>query len=794
MAEHAEIARLAQLAQNTGSAGSPATLQTPVTSATAAAPATPGTPATSATPATAGTPAPAGTPAAGSPAAPATSGTPAPAGTPAAPEPTWPDAASRRLIGKRISRLDGPAKATGAAKYTYDVHRPGMLYGKVLRCPHAHARVKKLDLSRTEKAPGVKAVLVLHGEGSEIQWALDEVAAVAATSEQMAADALRAAVVEYELLPHFVSEEVLENAPKTKPGEEQLVGDPEKAMAGAAVRVKGHYGLPVVAHNCLEAHGQICEWKGDNLTAWCSTQAVSAAATQFAEQLGISAANVEVITEYMGGGFGSKFNIDSWGPVCAKLARQAGAPVRLMLERDAELTVAGDRPSAFADIEVGAAADGALVAWVSKSWGSGGLGGAGSPPLPYIFEIPNRRHRHTSVPTNTAASRAWRAPNHPQACLLTFAALDDTAAALGMDPLAFVTRNLALAGARARAFGEELVVAERLMDWKARWRPRGAGGSTPGTVRRGLGLALQVWGGRGHASHCDVTVYPDGGVEAKLSTQDLGTGTRTVVAIVLAETFGLPLEAVKVRIGDSRLPASGGSGGSTTVGGVSSSTRRAALNALDLVFAKVAPRLGAAAPGELEAADGVVRVKAHPERRLPWRQAAAALGVSPVTASGANPGPGKLTDSGTAGVTMADVEVDVETGLVAVLKMVAVQEGGLIIDAKTAESQVYGGLIMGVSYALAEEKVIDPVSGRMLNVDFDGYKLAGIADVGELVVHLMSGPGYDERGVIGMGEPTVIGPGAAISNAVANAIGVRVPQLPLTPDRVLDALEKGRAA
>jgi xanthine dehydrogenase YagR molybdenum-binding subunit len=705
---------------------------------------------------------------------------------------SWPEAADRRLIGRAISRLDGPAKVTGSAKYTYDVHRPGMLYAKVLRCPHAHARVARLDLSQVEKMPGVRAVLVMQGEGSEIKWALDEVAAVAATSEELADDAVRAAAaaVRYEVLPHHVDDLHLEKAPKTRPGEAETVGDPDGELARSAVRMRGRYGLPLVAHNCLEAHGHICEWQSaDHLATWSSSQAVSAAATQFAEGLAIPASNVEVHTEYMGGGFGSKFNIDSWGLVCARLARLAGAPVRLMLERDAELTVAGDRPSAYADIEMGASPDGAINAWFSNSWGSGGLGGAGSPPIPYVFEVPNRRHRHTAIPTNTAASRAWRAPNHPQACLITMSALDDMAHQLGMDPLAFLRKNLHMTGSRQDFFGQELEVADRLMDWSRRWQRRG---SAKGVVRTGLGLSLHVWGGRGHAANCDVTVFPDGEVEARISTQDIGTGTRTVVAIVLAETFGLPLAAVRVRIGDSRYPTAGASGGSTTVGGVSSATRRGAVDALAQVLAKVAPQLGVEAD-RLEAVDGQVRVKGEAGRAIPWRKAAGALGVSPVTARGTNPGPGDLINSGSAGVGMAAVAVDVETGIVRIEKMVAVQECGLIIDLKTAESQVYGGMIMGISYALSEEKVIDPVTGRMLNVDFDTYKMAGIGDTGELVVHMMTGPEFDRRGVVGLGEPPVISPGAAIANAVANAIGVRVPYLPLTPQRVLDALA-GRTA
>lgn len=578
---------------------------------------------------------------------------------------TWPDAKSRRLIGQRISRLDGPVKASGRAKYTYDIKRPGMLYAKVVRCPHAHAKVTKIDTAAAEKMPGVKAVRVIQGPGSEIQWSLDDVAAVAAVSEAAAEDAARAIVVEYEVLPHFVKEERIADAPNVKPGQEETVGDPDAALASSATRVKGTYGLPIAAHNCMEAHGQIVEWTSpDSLTAWCSTQAVAGVASQFAEGLSIPATNVHVITDYMGGGYGSKFSVDRWGIECAKLAKDAGAPVRWMLERRAELATAGDRPSAYAEVEVGVKEDGTINAWVSKSWATGGLGNAGNPPIPYLFQIPNRRHQHSAVVTNKASSRAWRAPNHPQSCFITLSALDDAAAALGMNPLDLVLKNLSLVGPLEKVYREEFEVADQLMGWRQRWHPRGD--KTAGPVKQGLGLSLHTWGGRGHRSNCEVTLHPDGLAEAKIASQDLGTGTRTVIAIVLAETLGLPLDGVRVSIGDSRYPASGGSGGSTTVGGVSSATRRAAVNLLNLAFPKVAAQLGTT-PDTLEAADGVIRVKAEPAKKMTWRQAAALFGQTPLTATGANPGgqgEAELTSSGVGGVQMADVSVDVETGVV----------------------------------------------------------------------------------------------------------------------------------
>jgi xanthine dehydrogenase YagR molybdenum-binding subunit len=366
-------------------------------------------------------------------------------------------------------------------------------------------------------------------------------------------------------------------------------------------------------------------------------------------------------------------------------------------------------------------------------------------------------------------------------------ALEDAAAAIGMDPYDFFMKNIELTGQRAPIYSEELKIAADLIGWKKNWHARGD--KTTGYVKRGLGLSIHTWGGLGHPSDCDLTVQPDGSVELKMGTQDLGTGTRTALNIIVADTLGLPLNAVKVTIGDSRYPASGGSGGSTTIGGISASSRRAALDALDQIIAKAAPALDAK-PEDVEAVGGSIRVKGNPSKSLTWAQACSKMGATPLTVRGKNPGPGKLTDQGVGGVQMADVSVDIETGIVRINKIVAVQDCGLIIDLKTAESQVYGAMIMGVCWALYEEKIMDPKTGRMLNPNMEFYRLAGIADIGELVVHMMTGKGYDERGVIGLGEPPAVSPGAVISNAVANAIGVRVPYLPLTPDRVLAALEK----
>ena len=779
----------------------------------------------------------------------------------------WPDPSTQPLIGKKISRLDGPDKSSGRAKYTYDYNPEGLLAGKIVRCPYAHARIKSIDTGAAEKMPGVKAVEIIQKTGTEIFWAGDEIVGVAAVDEPTAEDALRAIKVEYEVLPHFISDaeppkniapatgpisqddfesleenqvpdeeviaaikqrgisftpeekwikamegegvdkkviEALRSAKVLPPSAEkspfkrtaqQKQGDPDAAFASAAAVQEGLYGIPCIVHCCMESHGSVSEWPGSNdLTVHISTQNLSGIAAQLAEPLNVPASNIRVLQQNVGGGFGSKFAADRWDVVAARLSKSAGGkPVKMMLARNEEFEVAGMRPSAYARVKTAADKGGKLTAWQSNSWGTGGMGGGGTPPIPYIFEVPNQRKQHTAVMTNQGSARAWRAPNHPQAALITMAAFEDLAAKLNMDPLEMLRANLDLTGPRANVYRDELQIADELMGWKKSWHPRGD--KTAGPVKRGLGLSIHTWGGRGHNSDQDLTINPDGSVDVKLGSQDLGTGTRTIIAMIIADTLGIPLERVTVHIGDNRYPPSGGSGGSTTVGGVSSAARRAAVDARDQLFAKVAPALKAQ-PEELEAVNGAVRVKADPSRSLAWKDACARIGAVPVNNRGKNPDKSKppdLTNSGVGGVQMADVSVDVETGIVRVNKMVAVQDCGLVINVKTAESQVKGALIMGISYALYEEKILDPVTGRVLNPNLEFYRLAGLNDIGELVVHMMTGKGYDERGVIGLAEPPVVSPGAAISNAVANAIGVRVPFLPLTPGRVLTALEEGGA-
>jgi xanthine dehydrogenase YagR molybdenum-binding subunit len=714
------------------------------------------------------------------------------------PEPNygWPPKEKRRVIGKRVSRIDGPAKASGRAKYGFDINQPGLLFGALLTCPHAHARVRSVDTKEAQALKGVTAVEVISGPGTEIQWAGTEVAAVAAVTEEIARDAVRRIKVDYEILPHAVKEDDLKAAgARSKPAGEVLVGDPDDAFKKADVISEGEYAIPVLQHCCLEPHGQVVMWKGDSIEYWPSTQNVSGIGGDLAKSLEVPAASVHVHQDHMGGGFGSKFSADRWGVVAAKLSKASGGrPVKLFLDRRTELEIAGGRPSGFARIKLGARKDGTILAWESHSWGTSGVGGGGvaATQLPYVFtNIPNKRVNHTGVITHTGPARAWRAPNHPQASFLTCCAIEDLAARLNLDPLEVFDKNFQYT-ARPEVYRAQLRKAAELIEWKKLWHPRGQSG--PGPVKRGLGIGVATWGGLGHASDCRTTIHPDGSVEVELGSQDLGTGTRTVIAMVAAETLGLQVSQIQVKIGDNRYPPSGGSGGSTTVGGVSASTRKSTMNALQKLFEAVAPGLGVP-PDQLEAVDGKIQVKGNPAKSLTWKAACQKLGVKPIVEMGQNnpKNPMGLISQGVGGIQIADVSVDTETGVVKLNRLVAVQDCGLIINPKTAESQVYGACIMAICGALFEERIMCQQTGRFLNADMEFYKLAGIDDIGEIIVHLDITPEHDARGVIGLGEPPVIPGIAAIANAVANAIGVRVPRVPLTPDRVLAALEGRRA-
>ena len=700
----------------------------------------------------------------------------------------WP--ANPKLIGTRIPRLDGMAKASGKAKYPSDERPAGTLFGVMLYSPYAHAKVKSIDITPAEKMPGVKAVIAAVKAGATLRYQGEDVAAVAAETEEQARDAVRAIKVEYEVLPHAVTE-----AQAMAPGAAEIVrggnvrkgralvkGKPDEAMAKADATIEGTYSLPVITHVCLESHGLIAKWDGPNkLTAWASTQAVQVTAGELAERMELKGNEVTVLTEVMGGGFGSKFGAESWGIHAATLAKAAGAPVKIFLDRVQEHLAGGNRPSATGKVKLGANKDGKLVAMIAETHGTGGTRGGSQFPLPYVYDVPASSRSHSEVFVNGGGARAMRAPGHPQGCAIMEAAMDDLAHKLGIDPIEFRLKNLPPDAFRTPVYQGEIEMGAELIGWKQNYKPRG---SSKGVVKRGLGLALHEWGGGGaEDKQVTCTISPDGSVELKSATQDIGAGARTILAIIAAEILGLKVTDITSNIGNSTFVPGQASGGSTTTPSMSPPCFTAVSQARDALFAKIAPGLGVK-PEALSLADGQVLVDGV--AKMPWKDACRKLGMNPITELGKFER--GLSSVGVGGVQFADVSVDTETGVVKVNKIVAIQDSGLILDLLTWESQVYGGVIGGLNYGLFEERVMDPTTGVMLNPDMELYRLAGASDIPEIIVKAYEPDDQKARGVIGVGEPPTISTAAAIANAVTNAIGVRVPEWPMTPRNVLNAL------
>jgi xanthine dehydrogenase YagR molybdenum-binding subunit len=548
----------------------------------------------------------------------------------------------------------------------------------------------------------------------------------------------------------------------------------------------------------METHGVVASYDQGELTVWASTQGTTGVRDDLAELMGMPKEKVRVLTEHMGGGFGAKFGAGSHGVLAAQLSRKTGRPVRLMLDRAEEHTSVGNRPGTRQTLRIGARKDGTLTAIQLVSHGTAGVAtGAGVGfPAERMYACPSFSGEQYDVFVNAGPGCAFRAPGAPQGVFALEQLVDELAEKLGMDPLALRDRIDVREDAAAAAHRvERRVGAER-----AGWAKRHAPGADAGPVKRGLGVAQALWPHIVFAkSSCEVAISRAGEVEIRSSVQDLGTGTRTVLAQVVAEELGLRPEEVKVRIGDTRFPDGPQSGGSNVTGSITPVARNAAHDAGGEVLARAARKLGVEAGG-LAFAGGAVVEKGSTSRRLSFREAAALLpkeGALARSTRTENYGfTGKERARGwMGGVQFAEVAVDVETGIVRVERVVAVQDCGRPINPLAVESQVNGGIIQGMSWALFEERILDASTGRMVNPNLEQYKIAGAREVPRIdIVLLEQYHGASSTDARGIGEPSNVATAAAIANAFYNATGVRIRELPLTPPRVLAALGATRRA
>lgn len=708
--------------------------------------------------------------------------------------PGWGPNDKHTLLNHRMTRVDGPLKVAGAAQYTYDVRLPGMLYGRILRCPHAHARVKRFDSSAAAKMPGVKAVI--QTPLTEFRFAGSPVAAVAATTPELAQDAARAIVVDYEVLPHVVraqdaikpeSPEVLARDTK-KPDERNLrfankAGDQQKAEAALASSdavVEAEYFTQRIHHACLETHGMVVDYSGgDSATIYASTQGTFTIPKDAADALGLPESSVTATVQHMGGGFGSKFGIGIEGMLACKLAKQTKSPVKLMMNRYDEFVMAGNRSGSRQKLKAGVKKDGTLTAVQATQYRLGGVGPGSQAGQPFAVYRAGEFYREVyALQTNEDSSVAMRAPGFPQASFAMESLLDELADKIGMDPVAFRKKNM-----RDEVYHRQLDRGAREINWTSRNAKAGGGA---GPLKRGMGCGAGIWGGGGN-DQCkvDVTVGRDGSVLVAVGTQDLGTGTRTYTRAIVAEELGLQIKDVVEQIGSSKLGGANPSGGSTTAASLSPSVKDAAIKARLALAEKWSPLLGGAKPEEITFSGGNV---SGGGKTLSWKQACAALPAAGITAHGV--WRQDLQSRGVHGVCFAEVEVDVETGKVRPIKMVQVQDGGLPLNRLTMESQLNGGMIQSLGMALWEGRVMDSYLGLQLNPGFGDYKLPGSLEMPEFVPIIDD---EDKREVvIGIAEACIIPSLGALANAVFNACGVRVRELPITPDKILMGLMSDR--
>ncbi len=744
--------------------------------------------------------------------------------------PVLPVNADLEYIGKSPKRWDAHAKVSGSGRYTADIQLPGMLYAKFVSSNVPHAKVVSIDTSAAEKVPGVKGVFVIENllggarllnpslEVSKypiVRYAGQPIAAVAATQPHIAEEAALLVKVQYDAKPFVVDMEMARqsDAPPVFPGPANQGGsagggggarnvpqtgnihgpavhkrgDVEQGFKDADFIVESKYTTQVQVHNALETHGVVADWKPDLLTVWASTQGTASVREELASFFKLPKSQVRVITEFMGGGFGAKFGPGNPGVVAAALSKQTGAPVRLMLDRKEEQLSVGNRPSSDQTLKIGAKKDGTLTAIQLISFGTAGCGtGAGcAGPATNLYQSASLHTEENDVFINAGPAAAFRAPGHPQGAFALEQTIDELAEKLNMQPLEF--RDKIDTNPVRRV--ERQIVRESAL-WKSR---NPVPNADRGPIKRGVGLSQSVW--YRHIvmdSAAEVRVHRDGSVEVLSAVQDIGTGIKTVMAQILAEQFGVPPQQVSVKIGDTNYPVGPNSGGSVTTASLTPAVRDAAWQAAQKFLVSVAPALGTT-PDDLVLTKGEVHSKSGHMQPISFRRAAAKMDTSEVSAQARRiPDYDPKHYDTYGGVDVAEIEVDTEMGIIHVKQFFAVHDCGRPMNPSQVINQINGGLIQGTSFALYENRLIDPTYGLMVNANLDLYKIAGARDIPKLHVQLVeSYIAQSSTDASGIGEAAgIISAAAAIGNAFYNATGVRIRSTPMTPSVVLETLSK----
>jgi xanthine dehydrogenase YagR molybdenum-binding subunit len=717
--------------------------------------------------------------------------------------PEYADDERLNVVGHPHPRISAAARLSGAARFISDISLQGMVHAAVLRSPYANARVTSLDLAAAAALPGVRAAIgpgdIPDRDGRPVltnapAYAGAAVAAVAADTPEAAERALAALAPAWEPLAFVVDlDEGLARQEFTQDPAETTRGDVDAALAAAAAVVDAEYRTPAQVQSPLEPHCAVAVWEAGSLTVWSSTQGIFAARDELAAAFDLEPDDVRVVCEYMGGGFGGKQGAGPEGFVAAELARRSGRPVRLVYSRGEETIAAGHRAPTVQTYRMGADADGRLVGIEGSAVIGVGLHGWVFPvlnPAETLYACENVRSMVLPVKLNLGFSNAFRAPGVMEGTFGLEQTLDELADLLGIDPLEIRLRNGVdhEQGSGSPYTSKHLETCQRrateLAGWAQRYRLR-----SDGRVRRGMGMASQIWwGGGGPPAHATVRLGKSARPTLVCGFQDIGTGTMTASAVIVAEALGVAVDAVRVQAGDTARSGYGPtSGGSMTLASVAPAVRSAAHDVRTQLL-ELASDLYEIAASDLVLADGAVSSR-DGTLRHEITEVTSKLGNSSLVGHGSRgPNPEGMRIH-TFGCQVAQIAVDTRIGAITVERVWAVHDVGRIINPMGAISQVTGGVLQAIGFALTEERVVDPTTGTVVNAGFEDYKVPTMADTPEIVCEFVDSPDpHLGLGIKGLGEPPIIPTAAAIGNAFAHATGVRMREAPYTPRRVLEAL------
>jgi xanthine dehydrogenase YagR molybdenum-binding subunit len=736
-----------------------------------------------------------------------------------------------RYIGKEMSRVDGVAKVTGRAKYAAEFRAPNLAYGFIVLGAVAKGTIKSIDTREAEAASGVVRVFThLNApklgpkanteyapprnsreqdksfralQSDRIYFNAQPVALVVAETYEQARYASRLVKITYNAEKHTTdTEAVREGArvpsqgPPPKPR-----GNPEAAMKAAAVKIEAEYRIPVEHHNPMEPHAAVAAWEGDKLTIFDKTQEVYGVRKHLASSFNVPEANVQVISPYVGGAFGSSLRPNYYPALTAMAARELKRPVKVVYTRTQMFTGHGHRPYTIQKVALGAEASGKLTAMIHTAVHNTSTFEEFSDNTTgftrQVYACPNLYAPTLIVPVDLNTPTWMRAPGAVSGMFALECAMDELAYALKIDPLELRLINYAETDPESgkpwssKALRECYRLGAEKFGWKARkMEPRSM---RDGRLLVGWGTATGVWGAFQSPASAKITYRADGTAHVTSATSDIGPGTYTVMTMIAAEYLGNRPEQVKFELGDTNFPRAPAQGGSQTTSSVGSAVHGAALavgvRLLTLANGDANSPLKGAAASDVEMLDGRLRLKSDPSKSVSIPEVMRRNNLDEIVETfESKPSPERQKYATMAhGAQFVEVKVDPDLGQVRVTRAIEVTACGKIINPKASHSQEIGGVVWGIGMALTEATEIDHRYGRIMNPNLQHYHVPVNADIHEVETMFVE---EDDKvvnplGVKGMGELGMVGIPAAIANAVFHATGRRVRELPITPDKLL---------